>query len=184
MTLYARRDVLHIALPPEQGGCGQSHTRPFHGGEPAKVWSLDCPACTQALKEDPLWAPTVSEIPETPDDVHAREEKEKRGQQDREKTIESALTVIADAMQQDRAFQNRMMDLVLRLGPAAEVPASVMASPVPASGQEIYDELKKDEHRVRQQASPPCPGCGKPLRKPGQRGATPKVCPDCRGKKK
>lgn len=80
MTVFARSDVCYVALSADHGGCGTSHSRPVVAGAPARVWALTCHACEDALRKDPLWAPTPTTIPETPDEVATREDAEKRGQ--------------------------------------------------------------------------------------------------------
>jgi hypothetical protein len=187
MPLYARRDVVSVAVPPTSGGCGQSHSRPVEGGEPAKLWALDCPACSAALKaqNDPLWASEISKIPETPDEIAEREDREKRGQMDRDQRTENAFKIIAEAMESDRAFKDRLVGLLDRLGPSAPPLEKTLAQTVQdhvLSVDEARAELAQDPYRVRQADPGACPQCGGPLRKPGSRGPTPKVCADCRGK--
>lgn len=179
-----------------------THTRPFANGEPAKLWSLDC-SCAEALKEDPLWAGTVSEIPETPDETHEREEREKRGQADHETQMREAFTQIAAATAADNEFKLAMLALMKSMQPASgqaqeaveavlqvadepggQLPSGLSVARNDTGSPERVDTtvLAKDEHRVRQSDAKDCPQCGKPLRKPGQRGATPKLCADCRGR--
>lgn len=100
MTLYARSDVMHVALSADHGGCGESHSRTLTQGSPDKIWALDCPVCEQHLRSDPLWSPTLAEIPETPDELLAREEREKRGQRDRESQLVDAILAIAGSHEQ------------------------------------------------------------------------------------
>jgi hypothetical protein len=95
VTLYARSDVVHVALSADHGGCGASHSREVTQGAAVKIWALDCPACEQHLRTDPLWSPTLAEIPETPDEQRAREERDKRGQRDREGQLVDAILAIA-----------------------------------------------------------------------------------------
>jgi hypothetical protein len=73
MTLYPRRDVVHVAVSPQQGGCGASHTRTVTRGAPDLDWTLDCPPCEAVLSGHPQWAKTRAEIPETPDETIKRE---------------------------------------------------------------------------------------------------------------
>ncbi len=73
MPLYPRRDVVHVAVSPHDGGCGASHTRPVTHGAPDPDWVLSCPRCEKALATSPQWARTRAEIPETPDEVTRRE---------------------------------------------------------------------------------------------------------------
>lgn len=100
MTVYARSDVMHVALSSDHGGCGAAHSRPVTQGNPSKVWALDCPACENHLRHDPLWSVTLAEVPETPDEQHAREELERRGQRNRDDQLAEAILTIAGSQQQ------------------------------------------------------------------------------------
>lgn len=82
MSLYARSDIVCIAVPETAGGCGASHARPVINGAPVDEWQLDCIPCTTYLRKqhDPCWAATTAEIPETPDEKATREDAEKRGE--------------------------------------------------------------------------------------------------------
>ena len=75
MTRYPRRDVVHVAYSTQQGGCGASHTRPVTRGVPDPNWELVCPQCEEVIDRinDPHWAKTRAEIPETPDEMTKRE---------------------------------------------------------------------------------------------------------------
>lgn len=97
MTVYARSDVMSVALSAVHGGCGAQHSRPVTHGAPAKVWALDCPACENHLRSDPLWAVMPADVPETPDEVHVREDQEKRGSRDREGQLVDAILAIANS---------------------------------------------------------------------------------------
>ena len=94
MTRHARRDVDHISLT---DGCGAAHSRPVTHGARSAHWELDCPRCEAVLVKtnDPLWAATRAEVPETPDEITAREHLEKRGVKDREVVITAALAKLA-----------------------------------------------------------------------------------------
>ena len=95
MSLYARSDVLSVSISAAHGGCGASHGRPVNNGAPARTWRLDCQQCETVLKEDPLWAATVSEIPETPDEQHVREDRDKRGAKEQSEATAQALAELA-----------------------------------------------------------------------------------------
>ena len=95
MTLYPRRDVVHVAVSPHQGGCGAAHSRPVTHGAPDLDWVLNCPRCERALNGHPQWASTRAEIPETPDEQRQREALETRGSRDRETVITAALAKLA-----------------------------------------------------------------------------------------
>lgn len=96
ISLYARSDLMSVAIPATSGGCGASHSRPVHNGAPAREWQLDCPPCESYLKGDrkrkilkttpgdpklgipakqervadcdPHWSSTSESIPLTPDE--------------------------------------------------------------------------------------------------------------------
>ena len=95
MTLYARSDLAHTNVSVAHGGCGQSHHRPAPGGNPVNIWKLDCVQCENHLRTDPLWSATISEIPETHDQVAEREDWQKRGAQDRDAIMPLLLAKLA-----------------------------------------------------------------------------------------
>jgi len=101
MTVYARSDVASVALSAAHGGCGKSHTRPAPGGEPVKLWELTCPSCEDHLRSDPLWGTTPTTVPETPDEIAAREANDKRTtreQQERNVEVMEKLSGLPDAL--------------------------------------------------------------------------------------
>jgi hypothetical protein len=91
MTVHARSDIASVTLSIAHGGCGKTHHRPADDGNPVAVWSLDCPACEDHLRNDPLWAASIAEIPETHDEEVRRTEVEKRGAKSRDNLIAIAL---------------------------------------------------------------------------------------------
>jgi ribosomal protein L37AE/L43A len=97
MTVFARSDVAAVAISPEHGGCGQPHSRPVgDDGTPAALWVLTCHGgCEDVLRADPLWASTVAEIPETPDEKTIREDWDKRGASDQQYVQAMALAKLA-----------------------------------------------------------------------------------------
>ena len=95
MSLWARSDLASVSVSPAHGGCGLVHNRPAPGGKPADLWELDCPACSDHLRHDPLWSTTLSEIPETHDEKNAREDFDKRGARDKDQVLAMALAKLA-----------------------------------------------------------------------------------------
>ncbi len=95
MSLWARSDLASVSVSPAHGGCGLVHTRPAPGGKPAELWELDCPACSDHLRHDPLWSTTLSEIPETHDEGKAREDFDRRGARDKDQVLAMALAKLA-----------------------------------------------------------------------------------------
>ena len=104
--LYARSDVMHITVPAESGGCGNSHSRPVIKGAPAKTFKLDCPPCESSLKGDrkprilkyqidaktgqsvrqeriadgdPMWSSSPDTAPLTPDEDRTNTNRQERG---------------------------------------------------------------------------------------------------------
>lgn len=97
MSVFARSDLLHVAVPRTGGGCGQGHTRPVVQGAPVKIWEFnECPQCEDYLRHDNQWGATISEIPETPDEIRIREDQEKRGQREAATSNAQALQQIAN----------------------------------------------------------------------------------------
>lgn len=104
MTLFARSDLMSVAVPVASGGCGTTHTRPVRNGVASKTWRLDCQPCETFLKgggrtrlqyspgdketgllprqervadSDPCWSATEESVPDTPDEmVHVRRRKQ------------------------------------------------------------------------------------------------------------
>ena len=104
--LYARSDVMSIAIPAAHGGCGGQHSRPVVKGAPAKTWGLDCPRCESNLRGDgrprklvyetdpktgqpvrqqrvpdasPMWSSTPETAPLTPDEERTNTVRSERG---------------------------------------------------------------------------------------------------------
>lgn len=105
--LYARSDVMSVAVPVESGGCGQGHSRPVIKGAPVKVWGLDCPdRCEPYLRgdrkpkilkyqtdpktgqtvrqeriadADPMFSSTPDTVPLTPDEERTNAVRSERG---------------------------------------------------------------------------------------------------------
>jgi hypothetical protein len=95
MPVHARSDLVYTIIPAENGGCGEPHRRPVSQGAPAALWTLNCPPCEDVLRHDPHWSPTVTEIPETYDEVKAREDFDKRGAKDKDAILTLALARLA-----------------------------------------------------------------------------------------
>jgi hypothetical protein len=97
MTVYARSDVMSVALSTSHGGCGATHTRPVTQGVPDAVWQLNCVACENHLRHDPLWATMPADVPETPDEERIREDRDKKGALDRDRLLTDAILTIAQS---------------------------------------------------------------------------------------
>src|SRR5215469_16459366 len=101
-TLFARSDLMSVALPAESGGCGQVHSRPVVNGAPAKIWRItdaDCPYCVAALKGDPQWGVDQLHIPQTPDEAELTEKMKEQGQMVQEQVSKALATNAMAAMQ-------------------------------------------------------------------------------------
>lgn len=99
MTVYARSDVVSVALSKDHGGCGAVHSRPVTHGAPVMVWALDCHQCADHLRSDPLWVTDTEEIPETPDEQKARERREEKGEKGIARNLEAALVSLASSQE-------------------------------------------------------------------------------------
>lgn len=95
MAIYARSDLAAVYVSDAHGGCGQGHRRPVENGAPAKLWKLECFACEDHLRSDPLWSTTIAELPETYDEKLTREDLEKRGARNQQQMTALALAKIA-----------------------------------------------------------------------------------------
>ena len=95
MSLYARADLASVTVSAAHGGCGNIHVRPAPGGNPVKVWKLDCALCETHLSKDDLWATSLADLPETPDETKGREDFAKRGATDRDNVLAIAMAKLA-----------------------------------------------------------------------------------------
>lgn len=95
MTVYARSDVMHVTVSRAHGGCGEPHSRPVRNGAPDKLWKLSCPQCQQFLASDPLWSGTLADVPDTPDEVLARDNVQKTTMKSRDDLMALAVAKLA-----------------------------------------------------------------------------------------
>lgn len=125
MTVYARSDVMSVALSSSHGGCGAAHHRPVTRGAPAAVWALTCPPCEDHLRHDPLWAVMPADVPETPDEERVREDRDKKGALDRDRLLSDAIVALASSQESLPAqLAQALMALTGRSLPAATVEAA------------------------------------------------------------
>ena len=153
MTLFARSDLASVTVSAAHGGCTQVHVRPAPGGNPAPVWKLDCVQCEAHLRSDPLWSPTLSEVPETPDETNAREDFDKRGAFDRDAVMAMAMAKLAN----------------IELPETLRRPLTGLAPHVPM----ITGLMECDAGHPNEPGMKFCGECGIPLRAPAKR-----ACPD------
>lgn len=154
MSLWARSDLASVTVSAAHGGCNSVHVRPAPGGNPDPVWKLDCPQCEEFLRTDPLWTSTLSELPETYDEVKSREDFERRGALDRDQVMALAMAKLAGV---------ELPDTMRR-------PISGLAPHVPAIGgaKMVCDAGHDNEPGMKF-----CGECGIPLRTSAKR-----TCPD------
>jgi hypothetical protein len=91
MSIFARSDVMGVAVPVEAGGCGEIHSRPVSDGQPAEHFELTCDKCATALKDDPQWAGSSGDLPRTPDEQNKDEAESKRGLISRKEDLVSGI---------------------------------------------------------------------------------------------
>jgi hypothetical protein len=168
ITLYSRNDVQWENVGPAHSGCGVTHLRPRNSdGTPVKLWALTCEQCEDHLRTSDRWASTISEIPETPDEIKVREDYEKRGAHDRDYIQAMALAKIAGVEIPD-ALQRVVT------GDPAHIPA-ITGTMVCQNGHDCAPGSKF------------CSDCGSPMRKPPGLscpeghpvGAGAKFCAEC-----
>jgi hypothetical protein len=95
MTLYARSDVASVTVSRSHHGCGETHRRPLQNGSPVRLWALTCVPCETHLTHDPLWAGTVPDVPDTPDETRAQENSQRTSVKSREDLMALAMAKIA-----------------------------------------------------------------------------------------
>ncbi len=169
MTMYSRSDEQWKNISPAHGGCGAIHARPKGpDGEPVKMWALTCPGgCEDFLRTDPNWSATISEIPETPDEIKGREDFEKRGAKDRDQVMALAMAKLAGV---------DLPETMLR-------PISGLSPHIPA----IAGFLVCQQGHDCEPGSKFCAECGSAMRQPQVRacpeghpvGAAAKFCAEC-----
>jgi hypothetical protein len=150
MSIYARSDLVHVAVSTDHGGCGQSHSRPVIEGAPVKLWQLTCHGgCEDHLRSDPLWSTTISDIPETHDEYLVREDQEKRGARDQADATVLALSELA-----------KLGDLPAAISQLAALMAGQFQAQLPPV--ETLDRLCQNGHRNRADSAF-CVQCGADL---------------------
>ena len=92
---FARRDIISTTISATDGGCGQTHRRPFINGSPAEVWELNCPQCQAYLTTDPLWSGNLADVPLTYDEKRQEESTNFTFNKNRDDILTMALAKIA-----------------------------------------------------------------------------------------
>lgn len=134
MTIHARSDVSAVSISPAHGGCGQTHSRPVVEGAPASSWSLSCPKCEEHLRFDPCWSPVRDSVPETPDEVSAREERTKRTEADTQQLLTKAVTTLPEILSQMVSGNAELVKQFLQLA-ASKGTLPQDLSPAPVQGE-------------------------------------------------
>lgn len=141
MTLYARSDLVAVSVSADHGGCGLTHSRPVVAGAPAKVWALTCHPCEDHLRNDKLWSPQVTTIPETLDEENARKDVEKRGAVEQAQSVADALGQLAKLGDLPAVLGQFMQYMTTgTIAPAAPIgapAADIVATPEPAPAPQI-----------------------------------------------
>ncbi len=129
MTVHARSDVSGVSISVAHGGCGETHSRPVNDGVPEKTWSLSCPQCEEFLRFDPCWSAIHDSVPETPDEVTAREENKKRSDADTQHMTAKAVAVLPEILSQMVAGNAELMKQFLQLAASkGNLPESIGSS--------------------------------------------------------
>jgi hypothetical protein len=97
MALYAQSSWVECTVPTDNGGCGNTHRRPYVNGVAVHPYALNCPPCEDFLRayNSDQWSVNVADIPETHDEKKAREQADKAGKMDRERQLAVALEQLA-----------------------------------------------------------------------------------------
>lgn len=115
MTVHARSDISGVSISEAHGGCGETHSRPVVNGAPADSWSLSCPRCEEFLRFDPCWSAVRDSVPETPDEVSAREDRQKRTDTDTQRMMAEAVTSLPEILSQMIAGNAELVKQFLQL---------------------------------------------------------------------
>lgn len=151
MSVWARSDVGAVSISRDHGGCGVTHSRPVVKGAPVRVWSLTChDGCEDVLRSDPLWSGTPQGVPETPDEVAIREDVERRGQLEQQRTTAEALHDLA-----------KLGDLPSAIAQLAQIMAGQQSQQL-VSGMDV---MCRSGHRNRPGAKF-CSACGASMGEP------------------
>lgn len=155
MTLYPPSSWVESTVPVDNGGCGETHRRPYVEGRPVHPYGLECPPCEDYLRKamGDQWSANIADIVETYNEKTARERAEKTGKLDRERQLADALT---------------------QLGPLGQLPAALtqfvaqMTGVLPPAVQGV---MECPNGHAAQPGAKFCPECAAPLSVPVTAGA-------------
>lgn len=168
MPVWARSDLASITVSVAHGGCGLVHTRPAPGGNPVKTWKLECGVCEPYLAKDPLFATSLADLPETPDETKGREDFAKRGATDRDNVLAIAMAKLA-GVELPQTIRQAIS------GASPEIHAAIAGKMVCENGHDAEPGSKFCQEcggRMRQPVIAACPD-GHPV------AATAKFCSEC-----
>jgi hypothetical protein len=203
VAVYARSDVMGIAVPVSDGGCGSSHSRPVVQGAPAKVWKLTCGPCETVIKRDirastvewtdkdrvkheyntSTWADDPTRIPLTPDEERVSRVMEREGKGAMASAFEGMAQALIKKQREEAAADTEAAVLVEERSHAQdeinELKAQIALLVAKVNGEPGIPKpvITGEPDGIIVNV---CPDCGGPLRKPGSRGPSPKVCADCK----
>ncbi len=118
MTVHARSDISGVSISEAHGGCGQTHSRPVVNGAPVEKWALTCPKCEGFLRFDPTWSAIRDSVPETPDEVTAREDRTKRTEHDTQRLMSQAVSALPEILAQMVAGNAELVKQFMELATA------------------------------------------------------------------
>lgn len=207
MAVYARSDVMSVAVPRDSGGCGNTHSRPVIQGAPVKIWKLDCPLCSGHLMADiksstvswtdkdrvkheyntSTWSATPEQIPQTPDEERHSTDMEKRGGEAMARSMQGMAMALAQQNMGQLATDSQTAVAAAAAQNAAEEKAELLERIAKLEhlingnghvGREERPKVTKPAPRAVPSAGS-CIVCGSPTRdKP--KGPAPKRCAEHR----
>lgn len=125
MSVFARSDVMSVAIPSTSGGCGNQHSRPVVQGAPVRIWRLDCPLCEPVIRRDiesstvewtdrngkkhrvntSTWGDHELRIPQTPDEASVAADVEQEAQKGMAAALQGVAAQVMAKHQSDRVAQ-------------------------------------------------------------------------------
>lgn len=206
MPVFARADVMSVAIPVESGGCGQTHSRPVHQGAPVQVWKLVCPRCETPIRKDiesstvswtdkegkkrtvntSTWGDHEFRIPQTPDEASLTMDMEHEAQKQMAATMQGLAAEVMSKHQVQRVTQideSVKADMMQAAhSHIAELQAQIRELQQLVQGQQNVQamaEVAAEAFVPAQPAAGKCPACGGPSVRRNRKGPTPR-CEACR----
>jgi hypothetical protein len=198
MSIHARGDMVFVAVPPESGGCGSSHSRPVLEGAPVKSWVLTCPYCETALKDDPCWSRDRLKVPLTPDEESVAKQMEEKGDsvmhQVSAALAKNSIETMRDAERSELERLDKYQsnaELERRYREAEEEIRQLKSAMLDfdafrksqIAGKivqgDVIESADDDIEGIKTHGRWKCKSCGGPLTKMARQGQWPKECLDC-----